>query len=116
MLLLFGIERRSRPDPPPDGLLVADLVAGVVGCLAAVVASPLAGAGRRRCWPLVGAFSAMAGVAVLIALFTVAVHRPAPGARAVAARQPRRVHSSTTSSAPTRTLPYPLTLVLGRHA
>ncbi len=72
VLLLF--ESTVRPDPPSDGLLATDLLVGLVGCLLLW--------GRRR-WPvavavvlaLIGAFSATAGVAVLIALFTVAVHR-----------------------------------------
>ena len=72
LLLLF--ESTNRADPPSDGVLLVDLVAGLIGCLVLW--------GRRR-WPvavavvlaLVGAFSATAGVACLIALFTVAVHR-----------------------------------------
>ncbi|MDT0277061.1 sensor histidine kinase [Blastococcus goldschmidtiae] len=72
LLLLF--ESSARPQPPSDGVLVADLVLGLIGCLLLW--------GRRRrpvavaaVLALVGAFSATSGVAVLIALFTVAVHR-----------------------------------------
>ncbi|SOD97390.1 Signal transduction histidine kinase [Blastococcus haudaquaticus] len=77
--VLFGLlvvaEAWSRPDPPTDGLLFLDLVVGSLGCVALW--------GRRR-WPvgvalllaLIGTFSDMAGAAVLITLFTVAVHRP----------------------------------------
>jgi signal transduction histidine kinase len=72
--LLLLAESTARPDPPSDGLLFADLVAGSIGCVLLW--------GRRR-WPvavalvlaLVGAFSAMSAAACLIALFTVAVHR-----------------------------------------
>ncbi|MGY2129801.1 sensor histidine kinase [Blastococcus sp. SYSU DS0617] len=72
--LLFVGEAASRPVPPPDGLLLADLVAGTLGCFLLW--------GRRR-WPvgvalvlaLIGTFSDMGSIAVLTALFTVAVHR-----------------------------------------
>ncbi|TYP89155.1 sensor histidine kinase [Blastococcus xanthinilyticus] len=72
--LVFLAEASSRPDPPPDGLLFADLVLGCLGCLLLW--------GRRR-WPvgtalllaLVGTVSDMSGIAVLVGLFTVAVHR-----------------------------------------
>ncbi|SDE53837.1 Signal transduction histidine kinase [Blastococcus fimeti] len=72
--LLLLLESTVRPDPPSDGLLATDLLVGAVGCL-------LLWARRRRPvavavgTALIGAFSATAGVAVLIALFTVAVHR-----------------------------------------
>ncbi len=67
-------ESTFRAEPPSDGILFADLVVGTIGCLLLW--------GRRR-WPVavalvlavIGAFSAMGGVAVLMALFTVAVHR-----------------------------------------
>lgn len=67
-------ESTFRDLPPSDGVLFVDLVVGTIGCLLLW--------GRRR-WPvavavvvaLIGAFSAMSGVAVLVALFTVAVHR-----------------------------------------
>lgn len=72
--LLLLVESANRVDPPSDGVLAADLVVGLVGCLFLW--------GRRR-WPvgvavalaLVSAFSATAGVACLVGLFTVAVHR-----------------------------------------
>ncbi|MGY1886532.1 sensor histidine kinase [Blastococcus sp. SYSU DS0753] len=82
--LVFVGEALSRPSPPPDGLLLADLVAGSLGCALLW--------GRRR-WPvavalvlaLLGTFSDMAGVAILISLFTVAVHRAWPSVLGVAA-------------------------------
>jgi signal transduction histidine kinase len=72
--LLAFAEAANRPEPPPDGLLLLDLVVGSLACLLLW--------GRRR-WPVAvalvlvvpGAFSDMAGFAVLISLFTVAVHR-----------------------------------------
>lgn len=65
----------SDPEPPPDLLIFFDLLAGFLGCVALW---------WRRRWPVavalllatIGTFSDMAGPAVLIALFTVAVHRP----------------------------------------
>jgi signal transduction histidine kinase len=71
-------------DPPPDGLLVADLVAGGTSCVALW---------WRRRWPVqvavllavIGCFSDMASAAVLISLFTVAVHRRLPTLLALAA-------------------------------
>ncbi|MGY2077491.1 sensor histidine kinase [Blastococcus sp. SYSU DS0828] len=82
--LVFVGEALSRPSPPPDRLLLADLVAGSLGCALLW--------GRRR-WPvavalvlaLLGTFSDMAGVAILISLFTVAVHRAWPSVLGVAA-------------------------------
>ncbi len=72
LLLLF--ESTNRADPPSDGVVLVDLVAGLIACLLLW--------GRRRrpvavaaVLAVVGAFSATSGVAVLIALFTVAVHR-----------------------------------------
>ncbi|MEU2350672.1 histidine kinase [Modestobacter sp. NPDC049651] len=75
-LVLLGTAA-SNPSPPADGLLFADLVAGVVACTALWA---------RRRWPvalalvlaLAGAFSDTAGIAVLVSLFTVAVHRRWP--------------------------------------
>jgi signal transduction histidine kinase len=72
-VMLLG-ESTLRDEPPSDTLVFADLAVGSIGCLLLW--------GRRR-WPvavavitaLIGAFSAMSGVAVLIGLFTVAVHR-----------------------------------------
>jgi signal transduction histidine kinase len=67
----------SEPDPPPDALIAADVLAGTIGCLLLW---------WRRRWPVgvalvlaaIGTFSDMGGAAVLIALFTVAVHRRLP--------------------------------------
>ena len=73
---------RQRPGGLTDALLLGDVVLGSAACLAL-------GLRRRRPVELavvlsvVAAFSAMAGAAALIALFTVAVHRPSP-------RTPRR--------------------------
>ncbi|MGY2003775.1 DUF7134 domain-containing protein [Blastococcus sp. SYSU DS1024] len=72
--LIFLAEAANRRDPPPDALLLADLVAGTLACLLLW--------GRRR-WPVgvalvlaaIGTFSDMAAIAVLTGLFTVAVHR-----------------------------------------
>lgn len=63
-----------RPGGLPQGLLLADVAAGIVACLALLL---------RRRWPVelaaalsvVGALSVVAGGAAIIALFTVAVHR-----------------------------------------
>ncbi|MGY2066315.1 response regulator [Blastococcus sp. SYSU DS0619] len=82
--LLFIAEAASRRDPPPDLLLLADLVAGTLACLLLW--------GRRR-WPVgvalvlaaIGTFSDMAAIAVMTALFTVAVHRTWRTVAAVAA-------------------------------
>ena len=73
-LALVG-EALSQPVAPSDLMIFLDLVAGSLGCIALW---------WRRRWPVgvalllaaIGTFSDMAGVAVLIALFTVAVHRP----------------------------------------
>jgi signal transduction histidine kinase len=74
----------AEPSPPPDALVLLDVVAGTLACLALWL---------RRRWPVgvalavtvAGTFSDMAGLAVLIALFTVAVHRRWPTVLAVAA-------------------------------
>jgi signal transduction histidine kinase len=74
----------SETPPPPDTLVFADIAAGGIGCLLLW---------WRRRWPvpvavvlaLIGSFSDMASVAVLIALFTVAVHRRLPTVLALSA-------------------------------
>ncbi|WP_448612717.1 histidine kinase [Modestobacter sp. URMC 112] len=85
--LLFGAVAvgvaLSEPTPPPDPLVAADVLFGTLGCLALWL---------RRRWPvgvavalvLVGTFSDMSGGAVLVSLFTVAVHRRWPALLAVA--------------------------------
>jgi signal transduction histidine kinase len=81
--VFVGVALSDTP-PPSDGLVSADVVAGSIACLLLW--------GRRR-WPvqvavvaaLIGCFSDMASAAVLIALFTVAVHRRLPTVLAVAA-------------------------------
>jgi signal transduction histidine kinase len=72
---LVGYARESqRPGGLREGLLLLDLAVGSVACLALLVR-------RRRPVELaavlsvVGAFSAVAGGAAIVALFTVAVHR-----------------------------------------
>ena len=68
--------------PPPEALVVVDVVFGLLGCLALW---------WRRRWPVqvavalgtIGAFSDMVGAAALIALFTLAVHRRWPPVLAV---------------------------------
>ncbi|WP_299950832.1 sensor histidine kinase [uncultured Modestobacter sp.] len=84
--LVFVGVGMDDPSPPSALLLLADLTAGSVGCLLLW---------WRRRWPVtiavlltgIGCFSDMSGVAVLIALFTVAVHRRLPTVLAVAAVQ-----------------------------
>jgi signal transduction histidine kinase len=74
----------AEPTPPPDPLVAVDVVTGTIACLLLWL---------RRRWPVgvalavivVGTVSDMAGAAVLIALFTVAVHRRWPTVLAVAA-------------------------------
>jgi signal transduction histidine kinase len=64
-----------HPVPAPQPLLVVDVASGVLGCLALL---------WRRRWPVgialllaaIATYSDMVSGAVLIALFTVAVHRP----------------------------------------
>ncbi|MPQ99683.1 sensor histidine kinase [Modestobacter sp. I12A-02628] len=82
-LLLLGASQEVA-QPPSEALVVLDLTAGVVGCLALW--------GRRR-WPVgvavallvLSSFSNAVGVAALFALFTVAVHRRWPTVLAVSA-------------------------------
>ena len=74
----------EHPEPPPVLLVFADVAAGSLGCLALW---------WRRRWPVavalllaaIGCFSDMAAAAVVISLFTVAVHRRLPTVLAVAA-------------------------------
>jgi signal transduction histidine kinase len=74
--LVFLVSAQET-DPPSDGLFLADLLAGSAACAALW---------WRRRWPvqvavllaLIGCFSDMASAAVLISLFTVAVHRRLP--------------------------------------
>jgi signal transduction histidine kinase len=104
-------ESTLRARPPSDGVVFADLVVGSLGCLLLW--------GRRRrpvavavVLAVIGAFSAMSGVAVLIALFTVAVHRTWRTVVLVAA-----INMATflvyDHFRPDPELPHPLTLALG---
>ncbi|MCZ2825909.1 MULTISPECIES: sensor histidine kinase [unclassified Modestobacter] len=82
-LVLVGVAL-SQPVPPPDGLLIADVVLGSVGCAALWL---------RRRWPvgvavglsLLASFSDMVAIACLFSLFAVAVHRRWPTVTAVTA-------------------------------
>jgi signal transduction histidine kinase len=73
--LLIVADTEIHPVPPPHALVVVDVVTGAIGCLALWV---------RRRWPvgvalllgLIGTYSDMVSAALLVALFTVAVHRP----------------------------------------
>ena len=81
---LFVGAALSETPPPPDLLVLADVLAGGLGCVALW---------WRRRWPVhvavllaaIGCFSDMASAAVMIALFTVAVHRRLPTLLGVAA-------------------------------
>jgi len=72
---MFVVGNVEQVENPPPGLLIADIVAGLVGCCLLWV---------RRRWPVgvvvalavLGAFSASVSGAGILALFTVAVHRP----------------------------------------
>jgi signal transduction histidine kinase len=74
----------SQPDPSSDLLIFFDMAVGLLGIIALW---------WRRRWPVgvalllaaIGTFSDMSGAAVLIALFTVAVHRPTRTVLAIAA-------------------------------
>jgi signal transduction histidine kinase len=108
--LLF-VAMAQESDPPSDGLLFADLVAGGVCCLALW---------WRRRWPVqvavllavIGSFSDMASVAVLISLFTVAVHRRLPTLLVVAALN-LAAFVVYTIVRPTDDVPYPIVLGFG---
>jgi signal transduction histidine kinase len=76
------VDAAGQATAPPDALIAADVVAGVLGCAALW---------WRRRWPVgvavalavLGGFSEMVTVAALVALFTVAVHRRWPTVLAV---------------------------------
>ena len=101
----------SETPPPPDGLVFADVVVGSVACVLLW--------GRRR-WPvqvavllaLVGCFSDMASIAVLISLFTVAVHRRLPTVLALSGLNVAAFFVYTTLR-PTDDVPYPIVLGFG---
>ena len=101
----------SEPEPPGDALVLADVLAGVLCCVALW---------WRRRWPVqvavlvtvLGCASDMAGAAVLIALFTVAVHRRLPTLLAVAALNVAGFVGYTLAR-PVDDLPYPFQLGFG---
>ena len=72
---LIVADSEIHPVPPPHALLVVDVATGVLGCLLLW---------WRRRWPVavalflgvIGTYSDMVSGALLVALFTVAVHRP----------------------------------------
>jgi signal transduction histidine kinase len=75
-LVILGMQVEAEQGPTPEWLMMADLIAGGLCCLLLW---------WRRRWPVTialamtpaGAFSAAAGIAVTIMVFTVAVHRRA---------------------------------------
>jgi signal transduction histidine kinase len=101
----------SEAPPPPDALVLADVLTGSLSCLALW---------WRRRWPvqlavvlaLIGCFSDMASAAVLIALFTVAVHRRLPTVLAVSAVN-LAAFVGYTVVRPTDDVPYPIVLGFG---
>jgi signal transduction histidine kinase len=74
-LAVIGGHLESSAPPMPGWLLTADVIAGALGC---------AGLWLRRRWPVglalvlvaLSTFSEVVGGAMVVALFTVAVHRP----------------------------------------
>jgi signal transduction histidine kinase len=74
-LLVIGGQLEASAPPVPTWLLTADVIAGALSC---------AGLWLRRRWPVglalalmaLSTFSEVAGGAMVVALFTVAVHRP----------------------------------------
>ncbi len=101
----------SGSEPAPDWLVLADVVAGLAGCLLLW--------GRRR-WPVavavlmlpIGAFSDMVGVAAMIALFTVAVHRRLPTLLVLSALN-LAGYAVYTVVRPTHDVPYSVVLGFG---
>ena len=101
----------SETPPPADPLVFADVVAGGIGCLVLW---------WRRRWPVqvavlltvIGCFSDMASAAVLIALFTVAVHRRLPTVLVLSALN-LAAFVVYTAVRPTDDVPYPVILGLG---
>jgi len=101
----------SEPDPAPDVLVLADVVAGGLGCLALW---------WRRRWPVgvavllaaIGSFSDMASAAVVISLFTVAVHRRLPTVLAVALVN-LAAFAGYAVVRPTEGIPYPWVVLFG---
>jgi hypothetical protein len=74
-LLAIGGQLESSTPPVPAWLLTADVIAGALGCAAVWL---------RRRWPVgvaltliaLATFSEVVGGAMVVGLFTVAVHRP----------------------------------------
>ena len=74
-LLVIGGQLEASAPPVPTWLLTADVIAGALSC---------AGLWLRRRWPVglalalmaLSTLSEVAGGAMVVALFTVAVHRP----------------------------------------
>jgi signal transduction histidine kinase len=109
--LLLLVESTNREQPPSDAVLAVDLVVGLVGC-AFLWARRRHPVGLAVLLAVLSSFSAMVGMACLIALFTVAVHRAWRTVLLVAAVNVAAfvVYDNLR---PEPELPWPLTLALG---
>jgi len=108
--MFVGMALSERPEPSAD-LVLADVLVGGLGCVLLW---------WRRRWPvqvavvlaLIGCFSDMASFAVLIALFTVAVHRRLPTVLALGALN-LAAFGVYTVVRPTDDVPYPVIVGFG---